>query len=84
MFDLLSICEHNLHETPLNPEEAREWLQRLEQSPLSYHLDDNPFELACFDGPTAAFLDRIVNQCRKLLGEHGAWETYAPQLAGVD
>jgi len=84
MFDLLTVCEHDLHAAPLNAEEAREWLTRLQGSPLSYHLDDNPFELACFDGPTAAFLDRIVDQCRALLGECGMWDAYVPQLVSVD
>lgn len=84
MFDLLTVCEHGLHTAPLTAEEAREWLQALDRSPLSYHIDDNPFELDCFDGPTAAFLDRLVDQCRKLLGEHGMWEAYVPSFATVD
>ena len=84
MFDILTVCEHGLHAAPLNADEAREWLQALDRSPLRYHLDDNPFEISSFDGPTAAFLDRTVGQCRRLLGEHSMWDAYVPSLATVD
>ena len=81
MFGLIDVCEHGLHEFPRNIKEAKQWLDKLNRSPLSFHLDDDPIfclngDDHAFDGPTAWYLNHVVQECRNLLGDPEIWRLY--------